>query len=153
MTELANWIAREVEPATFQMVEEICRRSFGFRLLTVLRRIPGETRDVLRVHSSNPTEYPCSTRKPMERTAWAKVVLAGGQGWWGEGEAAIRWAFPDADLMLKLGLGSCLCAPVLADGRTIAVLSLNGEAGAYRPDDLAPLGAIAQLLKAELSVK
>ncbi len=151
MTDPVIGIARGIEPPNYQLVEEICRRSFGFRLLTVLRRIPGETRDVLRAYSSNDLDYPAGARKPMEPTAWGQLVLTGGQGWWGEGEAAIRWAFPDAGLMLKLGLGSCLCAPVLVAGRTLGVLSLNGETGAYRPEDIGPLGVIAQTLAGPLS--
>lgn len=146
MTSPETGLSRPIHPASFRLVEEICRRAFGFRLLTVLRHKAGQP-EIERVYSSQPETYPIGIRKPMGATPWGKIVLDQGQGWWGEGEQTIRWAFPDATKILSLGCESCLCAPVLDRGQVIAVLSLNDAQGAYRPEDLDPLGVIAQSLK------
>ena len=146
MTTSDTGISRPVPPASFQLVEEICRRSFGFAMLTVLRNLP-ETGEIERVHTTNPTHFPLAGRKPMGPTPWGRLTLHEGKGWWGEGAEAVCWAFPDSSTILSLGYESLLCAPVLDGGRTIAILSLNDVAGRYGADDLDPLGVIAQLLR------
>lgn len=149
MTPTDTGISRPVPPISFQLVEEICRRSFGFAMLTVLRNLP-ETGEIERVHTTNPEFFPLGGRKPMGPTPWGQLTLHEGRGWWGGGAEAVRWAFPDSDKILSLGYESLLCAPVLDGGRTIAVLSLNDVAGRYSPDDLDPLGVVAQLLRKPL---
>ena len=148
MTPTDTGISRPVPPASFQLVEEICRRAFGFGMLTVLRNLP-ETGEIERIHTTNPEDYPLGVRKPMGPTPWGRLTLHEGKGWWGEGAEAVRWAFPDSEKILSLGYESLLCAPVLDDGgRTIAILSLNDVAGRYGAHDLDPLGGVAQLLRA-----
>lgn len=143
-------ISRPVAAPDYKLVAELCRRSFGFRLLTVLQHCPGKA-DVMRTYSTNPEAYPIGMPKPMGPTPWGRVVLEQGLGWHGEGEAAVRWAFPDAEKILSLGCESCLCVPVLHEGQTLAVLSLNDVGGAYRVEDLDPLSVLAQLLTGPLT--
>ncbi|MDO5604996.1 MAG: hypothetical protein Q4G25_07540 [Paracoccus sp. (in: a-proteobacteria)] len=141
----AHGVAMPVPATSFAGVAELCRHAFGFTFLTVLENHPAR-QEIRRVFSSHPQDYPTGRFKPMGGTPWGAVVLEAGQSWLGEGEEAIRWAFPDADLILGLGCYCCACAPVLDRGRVIGVLSLNGPAGAYRPGDLGPLGLLAGLL-------
>ncbi len=146
MTTTDTGISRPVPQASFALVEEICRRAFGFGMLTVLRHDP-DAGEIERVYSTDPEHYPVGGRKPMGPTPWGQLTLHGGKGWWGNTPEAVRWAFPDSGLILSLGYESLLCAPVLDGGRTIAILSLNDVAGRYAPDDLDPLGVIAQALR------
>ena len=146
MTTSDTGISRPVPPTSFALVEEICRRAFGFRMLTVLRHDP-KAGEIERIHSTDPEHFPLGGRKPMGPTPWGRLVLHQGRGWWGGSAEAVRWAFPDSATILSLGYESLLCAPVLNGGRTIGILSLNDAAGRYSPDDLDPLGVIAQALR------
>ncbi|MCA0941702.1 GAF domain-containing protein [Yangia mangrovi] len=128
----------------FRAVEETCRQRFGFRFLTVLRNLPG-TGNVMRMHSSE-KDYPTGALKPMGLTDWGKVVLDAGEAWLGNSAEDVRWAFPDAELILSKGCEACACAPVLWAGRCVGVLSLNDARDAYSPDDMADMTLIAQTL-------
>lgn len=138
-------IACETAPASFEQVEEICRRAFGFRLFTVLRNRP-ESGEIERVYSSNTAKYPPGGRKPMGPTPWGDIVLRKGDCWLGSNARDIRWAFPDAELILSLGCQSCACVPVLEANQTIGVLSLSHEADHYGLRDLTLLSLISGLL-------
>lgn len=146
MTKTDTGISRPVPPAGFQLVEEICRRAFGFGMLTVLRNLP-DTAEIERVHTTDPEHFPWAGRTPMGPTPWGQLTLHEGKGWWGGTPEAVRWAFPDSGKILSLGYESLLCAPVLDGGRTIGILSLNDTVERYSPADLDPLGLVAQALR------
>ena len=134
-----------VPAASFEQVEAICHELFGFKLFTVLRRLP-ETGEIERIYSSNPKDYPVGGRKPMGPTPWGAVVLDAGQAWLGNGAEDVQWAFPDSKLLLELGCDAIACAPIVKDGVTIAVLSLSDAIDSYEVADLAPMSLLADLL-------
>lgn len=134
-----------VSATSFEQVEAICLKLFGFKLFTVLRRLP-ESGEIERIYSSNARDYPVGGRKPMGPTPWGAVVLDGGQAWLGNGADDVRWAFPDSTLLLQLGCDAIACAPIVKDGTTIAVLSLSDGIDSYEPADLVPLSLLAGLL-------
>ncbi len=130
---------------SFELAMDICRKAYGFRLFTILLN-DGEAGEIMRLFSSNETDYPPGGRKPMGPTPWGDHVLKEKLCWLGDGEAAIRWAFPDAEKILSLGCQSCACAPIVSDGQVIGVLSLSHVEGHYSLDDLAGIAVIAGLL-------
>ncbi len=135
----------------FAAVTSACQDCFGFRFLTVLKNLD-DGRHIQRLHSSE-LDYPIGALKPMGGTAWGQLVLDRGQCWIGNGAEDIIWAFPDADLILSKGCKACACAPVLWNGRTLGVLSLNGEKDQYSDTDMSQMQAIAQTLAPALIVE
>ncbi|MFT4706793.1 MAG: GAF domain-containing protein [Ascidiaceihabitans sp.] len=131
--------------ALFHVVEQECNTLFGFHFLTILKTLP-DTDNVLRVHSSLPEDYVIGALKPMGGTPWGKVVLEDGKSWLGNSRKEVLWAFPDAELILSKGCEACACAPVLWNGRTLGVLSLNASRNSYSQNDLAQMAQISQML-------
>ncbi len=146
----ANPLPSEAAKAVFDDVTRTCKTRFGFRFLTILKTLPDPV-NIMRVHSSSPEDYVVGALKPMGRTPWAKVVIDGGQTWLGNGADEVLWAFPDAQLILSKGCEACACAPVIAGGKTIGILSLNAALDAYTSDDLQDMSQIAQKLIPALS--
>jgi len=129
----------------FHAVEQICKARFGFQFLTILQTLP-DTKDVLRIHSSSPEDYLVGALKPMGGTPWAKVVIDGTRSWLGNSREEVLWAFPDAELILSKGCEACACAPVIWNGQTRGILSLNAARDSYCVDDLAEMSQISQML-------
>ncbi|WP_297340013.1 GAF domain-containing protein [Pseudophaeobacter sp.] len=129
----------------FAQVTQTCETQFGFRFLTILKILPDPV-NVLRVHSSSPDDYQIGALKPMGGTHWGKLVIDGGQTWLGNGADEVLWAFPDAQLILSKGCKACACAPVISEGKTVGVLSLNASLDAYTAEDLLEMSRIAQHL-------
>ena len=105
-------LARGAEPpAAFRAVDEALQEILGHRLFTVFVLRGGGM--VERVYSSSPESYPVGGLKPMGPTPWGDLVLGRGQTFLGPDRAAIRWAFPDHELIESLGLGSVLNASAI----------------------------------------
>ena len=95
---LADALAQPGQPKpAYEAFEHLATEHFGHRLLTILAW--HGSAEVERVHTSRPAEYPLLGRKRMGVTAWAEIVLKGGQPWFGKSADDIRWAFPDHELM------------------------------------------------------
>lgn len=135
--------------ALYQAVEQECANRFGYHFLTILKTL-SDTDKVVRVHSSSPEDYPVGALKPMGGTAWGKVVLENCQPWLGNSREEVLWAFPDAELILSKGCEACACAPVVWDGETLGVLSLNAARDTYSSDDMVLMSQIAQILSPAL---
>jgi hypothetical protein len=105
----------------------------GFRLFTVLLV---DLPDVVRVHSSNPEDYPVTGRKRMGPTPWGAHVIGDGKPWLGLTPSDLEWAFPDHALIASLGCGCCINIPVQDGGQTIGTLNLLDVEGRYTTDHL-----------------
>lgn len=148
---LSHLLETQAQPnqpqALFQAVEQACKVRFGFHFLTILQTLPDNATDnVLRVHSSSPDDYLIGALKPMGGTPWGKLVLDKGAAWLGNSRDEVFWAFPDAALILSKGCEACACAPVVWNGQTLGVLSLNAARNSYTDSDLAQMILIAQTL-------
>ncbi len=138
--------AEKGQPAPlFDAMTRLCNTLFGYRFLTILG-CEADGIHIRRLHSSSPGDYPAGGLKPMGGTLWGKRVLERGETWLGNGRDDVLWAFPDAELILSKGCEACACAPVLWNGDTIGVLSLNAELNRYSQADLAKMQVIAQTL-------
>lgn len=150
---LSEALAASGQPApVFEAFDRLVAEAIGHRLFTILAWRPADG-DVERVYSSRPGDYPLLGRKRMGPTPWGSRVLGEGQSWFGEGAEAIRWAFPDHELILSLGCESCLNAPVRHDGAVLGVVSALDGPGRYGTNDLEALVALSGFLVPALTAR
>jgi hypothetical protein len=128
-------IAQDASPETaYRAVEKAINDLIGHRLFTILVRCEGGE-EVQRVYSSQPESYPVQGRKRMGPTPWGDLVLTRKQAFLGQDKAAIRWAFPDHELIESLGLGSVINVSVQEGGEILGVLNVLDEEGVYTSED------------------
>jgi hypothetical protein len=128
-------IAQDASPeAAYRAVDEVIKRMVGHRLFTILVRCKGGE-EVERVYSSQPDAYPVQGRKRMGPTPWGDLVLTRKQPFLGRDKAAIRWAFPDHELIESLGLGCVINVSVQEGGEILGTLNVLDEEGAYTSED------------------
>lgn len=144
------FLARALNHATkpedvFVAVEEAVRQTIGFRLLTILFVLPDRSA-VQRIHSSDPTAYPVSGRKPFRTTEWGVNLMVERRPWLGRTPADIRWAFFDHALIESLGCGCCINAPVAAFGQVFGTLNVLDAPLAYDSTQVPVVEAIASYL-------
>jgi hypothetical protein len=129
----------------FAAFSQYCQARIGHRLLTLLAWVQADN-EVQRIWSSNPVDYPVSTRKPMGVTAWGAHVLHERKPWIGRNADDMRWAFPDHALIARLGCAACISAVVQWNNELLGVVSLLDRENSYSEGDLADLNGIASLL-------
>ncbi|MDA0342237.1 MAG: GAF domain-containing protein [Proteobacteria bacterium] len=142
---LAGAVGEQAEAGlVWQRADAVFAEALGHQLFTVLihNEPAGEVR---RCYSSRPDEYPVQGAKSMGPTPWGDLVLKQGKPFLGVDEAAIRWAFPDHQLIISMGLGSAINLPLRLAGRTLGTLALLDRAGHYRQEHL-EIGAILAAL-------
>lgn len=143
---LARTLNHAKEPAeVFVAAEDAVRRTIGFRLLTVLFVVPDRSA-VQRIHSSNPTAYPVTGRKPFRTTEWGENLMVKRRPWLGRTVEDIRWAFFDHELIESLGCGCCINAPVAAFGEIYGTLNVLDAPLAYDQSQVPVVEAIASFL-------
>ncbi|WP_435171181.1 GAF domain-containing protein [Falsirhodobacter sp. 1013] len=125
--------------------EDICAERFGVMLFTVLQWDPSRD-EIQRVHSNDPDHYPMGVWKPMGPTPWGAELLKAGRAVLCHDEAELRWAFPDADLLVRLDCVANLSAPVCQNGRVLGVASISNVSGHYMSNDLALYATLVQYL-------
>ena len=146
---LAHAAAEAPDSALWHALD-IVAGAIGYDLLTVMR-FHEEVWEVERLHSTNPEAYPPGGRKAKRETAWGTQVLGAGDPYRGSGEAAIRWAFGDADTILGLGLIHVLNVPVRLEARTVGTVNLLRRAPDYTEEDVDDLLLIAALIAGRLA--
>lgn len=99
-----------------------------------------------RIHSSRPVEYPVGGRKEVSKDVaadWLRASLVEQVPFFGRSKADVDRIFKDAELIASLGCGSIINVPVIADGKTVAVLNVLDAEGAYTDDDVDTVQNIA----------
>ncbi len=146
-TSVTDAIARDASPAAaFRAVDQAIAGLLGHGLFTILVRCEGGE-EVERVYSSRPDAYPLQGRKRMGPTPWGDLVLTRKQTFLGPDLAAIRWAFPDHELIESLGLGSVINVSVQQGGEILGTLNvLDREAAYTSPDQVALVRAFTPFL-------
>lgn len=119
----------------YKAVDDALGRLVGHKLFTLLIAVDGGT-FVQRVYSSNEPAYPLAGRKAMGPTPWGDHVLKGKKNWMGNDAEAIRWAFPDHELIASLGLASCINIPVMAFGRVVGTMNLLDAAHSFTEEKM-----------------
>lgn len=123
---------------TLQDVEQAVKEEVGFKLFTILA-FRDQGRQMERLHSSHPREYPVGGRKDVSRDVapdWLDACLVSQTPFFGPARADVERIFKDADLITGLGCGSIINAPVLRANTTVAVLNVLDAEGAYTDQDV-----------------
>lgn len=140
--------------SSFAKFLEISEAMFGSTLFTALLWDPGREA-ILRVFSDDAERYPLGVWKPMGPTPWGARLLKNGEPVLCRHETDLRWAFPDADLLVSMGCFANLSAPVRDKGVVLGVVSISERSEAYDDAQLAAFDRLAQCLapvfRAEIS--
>lgn len=143
---LGSALAQSSAPAdVYRAVEQVVKQRLGFGLFTLLVVTP-DGQQVRRVYSSNPQAYPLAGLKRMGPTPWGDLVLKRRECFVGRDADAIRWAFPDHELIASLGLASVINVPVTALGQVLGTLNVLDAAGRYADSDLPVVQGVAPYL-------
>jgi hypothetical protein len=119
-------------------VEQAVETEVGFILFTILA-FRDQGRQMERIYSSHPVEYPVGGRKDVGRDVaadWLEACLVSQKPFFGPTAADVERVFKDADLISSLGCGSIINAPVLRAGTTVAALNVLDAEGAYTSEDV-----------------
>lgn len=128
-----------------QDVEQAVKEQVGFKLFTILA-FRDQGRQMERLYSSHPQEYPVGGRKDVGRDVaadWLEVCLVSQQPFFGPTRADVERIFKDSDLITSLGCGSIINAPVIRANTTVAALNVLDAEGAYTEQDVAKVLDIA----------
>jgi hypothetical protein len=117
-------------------VDEVGRVAMDHALFTAMVFDAAEMA-VERIYSSDAAAYPLGGRKPKRDTSWGRHVLVERRIYVGEGEAAIREAFADHDLILSLGLRAVVNMPVVFAGEYLGTLNFLWRRSSVRANDVA----------------
>ncbi len=115
--------------------------ALGTRLFTVTT--VDETAGLARrLYTSHPVEYPVSGTKPLEKDGWYDATVAGRQTFVANTPPEFAKYFFDHELIVSLGLGSCINVPVVDGGQVVGTVNLLAEAGHFTPARLAAYEAL-----------
>ena len=115
--------------------------ALGTRLFTVTRLDEGAAL-FARVFTSHPLEYPVSGTKPMEKDGWYDTTIAGKRTFVANTPPEFAKYFVDHELIVSLGLGSCINVPVVDGARVLGTVNILAEAGHFTPEKLAGYEAL-----------
>lgn len=127
--------------ALFDRLAQDCA-ALGTRLFTItaLDQSAGVFR---RVHTSHPVEYPVSGTKPMTADGWHDHCITGRQTFVANTPPEFARYFFDHELIVSLGLGSCINVPVHdGAGPVLGTVNLLAEAGHFTNQRLAAYQAL-----------
>ena len=136
--------------ALFARVAAELQQSVGHTLFTASYALPGG-REVERIFTSLPAEYPVGGRKPVHLTDW-NTIMADGRCFVASTPAGFGPHFEDLDTIVALGFGAVINIPVIDIGRMLGSLNLLDREGAYQGEVMPACEAIRPLaLQAYLS--
>lgn len=115
--------------------------TLGTRLFTVTQLDEGKAR-VARVYTSHPADYPVSGTKPMKKDGWYDTTIAGKRTFVANSPPEFAKYFFDHELIVSLGLGSCINVPVVDGGAVLGTVNILAEAGHFPPERLATCEAL-----------
>lgn len=106
-------------------VGEVCKRRFGYILLTVLMITPdGEKLE--RVWSTRESDYPIGTRHDLDPASPASAMLIQGRAFLAGDMVALRTSFPRAAAIIeRLGIGFGANVPIIAFGKVLGKITLS----------------------------
>lgn len=104
-----------------------------FKLFTILA-FRDRGRQMERVYSSRPDEYPVGGRKDVSQDVaadWLAACLVSQKPFFGRTKAEVERVFKNSDLISSLGCGSIINAPVRRAATTVAAINVLDAEGAY----------------------
>ena len=114
----------------FQTVSDTLNASVGHILFTVSHALPGG-REVERIFTNMPAEYPNGDRKPVTRTDWNDIMDTGAC-FVASTPEEFGAHFQDLETIVALGFGSVINIPVIHQGRMLGSLNLLDRQGSYQ---------------------
>lgn len=133
-------------------IEQAVKEEVGFKLFTILA-FRDDGRQMERLHSSHPREYPVGGRKDVSSDVaadWLDVCLVSQKPYFGPTRTEVERIFKDAALITSLGCGSIINAPVLRANTTVAALNVLDAEGAYTEQDVEKVLDIARRYTREI---
>ena len=115
--------------------------ALGTRLFTVTR-LDEDKALFARVFTSHPVDYPVSGTKPMEKDGWYETTIAGRRTFVANTPPEFAKYFFDHELIVSLGLGSCINVPVVDGAAVLGTVNILAEAGHFTPERLAKYEAL-----------
>lgn len=110
--------------------------ALGTRLFTVTR-LDEDKALFARVFTSHPLEYPVSGTKPMDKDGWYDTTIAGKRTFVANTPPEFAKYFFDHELIVSLGLGSCINVPVVDGAKVLGTVNILAEAGHFTAEKLA----------------
>lgn len=115
--------------------------TLGTRLFTVTT-VDEKAGLARRVFTSHPVEYPLSGTKPLTKDGWYDATIAGQNTFVANTPPEFAKYFFDHELIVSLGLGSCINVPVVDGQAVLGTVNILAEAGHFTPDKLAAYEAL-----------
>jgi GAF domain-containing protein len=115
--------------------------ALGTRLFTVTA-IDDAAGVARRVFTSHPVEYPVSGTKPLTQDGWHDHTIVGRRTFVANTPPEFAKYFFDHELIVSLGLGSCINVPVVDGGAVLGTVNILAEAGHFTPERLADYEAL-----------
>lgn len=115
--------------------------TLGTRLFTVTT-VDEKAGLARRVFTSHPVEYPLSGTKPLTKDGWYDATIAGQKIFVANTPPEFAKYFFDHELIVSLGLGSCINVPVVDGQAVLGTVNILAEAGHFTPDKLAAYEAL-----------
>jgi hypothetical protein len=134
------------ETGNLRDVEQAVKAAVGFKLFTILA-FRDQGRQMERIYSSRPDEYPVGGRKDVSRDVaadWLDACVVSQEPFFGPTKAEVERVFRDAALISSLGCGSIINAPVLRADTTVVALNVLDAEGAYTGQDVDKVLEIAR---------
>jgi len=115
--------------------------ALGTRLFTVTT--VDETAGLARrLYTSHPVDYPVSGTKPLEKDGWYDTTIAGKRTFVANTPPEFAKYFFDHELIVSLGLGSCINVPVVDGASVLGTVNILAEAGHFTPERLTAYEAL-----------
>ncbi|RYI24852.1 MAG: GAF domain-containing protein [Acetobacteraceae bacterium] len=115
--------------------------ALGTRLFTVTT-VDDEAGLARRLFTSHPVEYPVSGTKPLAKDGWYDATVTGRQTFVANTPPEFAKYFFDHELIVSLGLGSCINVPVVDGDSVLGTVNILAEAGHFTPEKLAEYEAL-----------
>jgi hypothetical protein len=129
----------------YKQVENIAAETCGWILLTTLKYVESEN-SVERLHSSDPVSHAIGGRKPLDKLGESHGNNSSDGLFHAATKADVRRAFYDHELILSLGIGSILNAPITHVGNRLGTLNFCGTENMYGPAEIQAARILAGLL-------
>jgi GAF domain-containing protein len=136
----------------YEAVSRLASEVVGIKMLTVLGFVEA-TKEVERLYSSNPETYPVGGRKRLSDINRDDTLAARGEVFLAADPEAVRRTFPDHELLLGLGIGSVLNAPIRHAARRLGTLNCCGTASGFGVRQIEAAKTLAHLLVPVLLVR
>ena len=113
----------------------------GMKMCTLVR-VDLDQVSGMRIHSTQPDQFPIRTLRPIGNRTWQTRIVARQEVLVTNTHDETAAVFGDADALRDLGCESCLCLPIAVQGKLLGTLNILHEAGYFTPERVAAAEAL-----------